>query len=596
MHLRLVILILFLQVFIDQDVLAQLDSSSVIVENYTKMSPDEAVRCILIDKQNYKWLGTDQGLYRIIGLDLEPEKLISDSITALAEDKKGTVWYANRKAEISTFDQSTIIPIQTKNTEILCMSYYKGDIWVGTTNGLYRISDDQLKILNHYTSENSKLKSNHINSLYSDPEGTFWIGTDAGVVIIKDKNWTHYEKEHKINGAISTKEGIWLLAEKKMWLIYKEDGRDRWQDAAVKRGLSQGPIRALVSDSKGNVYIASEILVQFNPYTDQSIIIDKDYGFVSSQTFSLACDKNDDLWVGTADRGMFRLDFLDGKVEQLTAIAFSKGELKCPGDKTATLTLVVKGGKTPYSYQWSPFGWATQKVDSVGAGNYQVTITDAEGEEYITAVQVRGPEPFSSKVISKERVSDITLKDGKANIQITGGSAPYRVIWDNGRNGLQVTNLSAGRHLVKVYDQNQCYYTTEVYIEAPRALPELDRQKLSVGQTLRINQLYFMADSSIISDESYPVLDEIFQFLAKNKDVTIEIGGHTNGIPPHEYCDRLSSQRAKNVAQYLYDKGIAVDQISFRGYGKRVPLASNDTVSGRQKNQRVEIKIVSISE
>ncbi|MBK8450045.1 MAG: hypothetical protein IPL42_08505 [Saprospiraceae bacterium] len=40
-----------------------------------KMGSEEAVRSILIDKQNYKWLGTDKGLYRMISMDMDPEKL-----------------------------------------------------------------------------------------------------------------------------------------------------------------------------------------------------------------------------------------------------------------------------------------------------------------------------------------------------------------------------------------------------------------------------------------------------------------------------------------------------------------------------------------
>jgi len=90
------------------------------------------------------------------------------------------------------------------------------------------------------------------------------------------------------------------------------------------------------------------------------------------------------------------------------------------------------------------------------------------------------------------------------------------------------------------------------------------------------------------------VLDEIFDFLDSNKKVVIEIGGHTNNIPSHEYCDRLSSSRAKNVASYLYNKGISQQRIAFKGYGKREPVASNESLAGRKKNQRVEIKILSI--
>lgn len=572
------------------------EEPKVVVEGYQKLSPNEAVRCIFIDKQNYKWLGTDRGLYRMISLETDPEIIATDSITGITEDKKQLLWYGNREQLLITEDQSQKIFLNQAKGDIHCITYFNGDIWVGTSQGLYRVSDDQSKILNHYNTKNSKLKSDNINMLYVDDENKMWVGTDAGVAIIDKKDWDYYEADHKITGAINTSEGVWLLAEKKMWLIYKEDGRDRWQDAAVKRGLSRGPVRALAADSKGRIYIASEILVQFDPVTDKSLQIDEDYGFVSSQTLSLKCDKNDDLWVGTADRGLYKMDMIDNDDEKFTVVAFSKGVIKCPSDRTASLILVVNGGKSPYRYQWSNPNFKGPKIDSVSGGTYSVTVTDAEGLDYVANVAVKAPDPITMTLISKQAISELNRKDGKATIKITGGTEPYRTLWSNGKSGLTVGNLGGGRHTVKIADANYCQLVSELYIEQPKVLPELIREKVVIGQTLRINELYFLADSTIISQESDQVLEEIYGFLKANPDIAIEIGGHTNGIPSHEYCDKLSNARAKNVAYYLYGKGIPESQIAYKGYGKRVPIASNDNQSGRQKNQRVEIKIIAIKQ
>jgi outer membrane protein OmpA-like peptidoglycan-associated protein len=128
----------------------------------------------------------------------------------------------------------------------------------------------------------------------------------------------------------------------------------------------------------------------------------------------------------------------------------------------------------------------------------------------------------------------------------------------------------------------------------PKILIELDRNKIKEGQTIGIDKLYFLADSSKITLESYPVLDEIVNFLKDNSNVSIEVGGHTNNIPTDDYCDKLSTNRAKAVADYLISKGLATDRILFKGYGKRNPIATNNTLDGRKKNQRVEIKILSI--
>lgn len=122
----------------------------------------------------------------------------------------------------------------------------------------------------------------------------------------------------------------------------------------------------------------------------------------------------------------------------------------------------------------------------------------------------------------------------------------------------------------------------------------LDRKKIRKGQTIEIENLYFKADVASINEDSYKVLDEVYDFLKSNTDITIEIGGHTNGTPSHEYCDKLSTDRAKVVAEYLVDKGIPADRLTYKGYGKRRSIASNLTKEGRKKNQRVEIKILSI--
>ena len=129
----------------------------------------------------------------------------------------------------------------------------------------------------------------------------------------------------------------------------------------------------------------------------------------------------------------------------------------------------------------------------------------------------------------------------------------------------------------------------------PKILKSLDIEKIRKGQTIRIDKLFFEANSSDIPYASHPVLNEIFQFMQINSNVVIEIGGHTNTIPAHDFCDRLSTDRAKSVAFYLRDKGIAGRRLLYKGYGKRKPLTKDTSQEGRKENQRVEIKILSVN-
>ncbi len=125
--------------------------------------------------------------------------------------------------------------------------------------------------------------------------------------------------------------------------------------------------------------------------------------------------------------------------------------------------------------------------------------------------------------------------------------------------------------------------------------PELDRSKIKKGKVIQVNNLYFKADSFRIKQASFDALDEVYDFLTENPDVKIEVGGHTNGVPPHSYCDKLSSARAKAVVDFLIKKGISKNRLSYKGYGKRKPVATNETKAGRNKNQRVEVKILSFN-
>lgn len=130
-----------------------------------------------------------------------------------------------------------------------------------------------------------------------------------------------------------------------------------------------------------------------------------------------------------------------------------------------------------------------------------------------------------------------------------------------------------------------------------KTIAGLDRERIiSDRGEVTIENLMFEPDSFAINRNAYPILNEVYYFLEENDDITVEIQGHTNGNRgiTDEYCDNLSTKRAKEVASYLAKKGIDTDRLNYAGYGKRKPIASNRTREGRMRNQRVVIKILSV--
>lgn len=134
-----------------------------------------------------------------------------------------------------------------------------------------------------------------------------------------------------------------------------------------------------------------------------------------------------------------------------------------------------------------------------------------------------------------------------------------------------------------------------VKIDKPKPVVQANKtryENAKIGETVRIENLYFKSDSASIQPESFKVLEELYQFMSEHSDVMIEVGGHTNNIPTDDFCNRLSTARAKEVSDYLIARGINDTRIRYRGYGKIQPVVPNINAENRLKNQRVEIKIL----
>ncbi len=264
--------------------------------------------------------------------------------------------------------------------------------------------------------------------------------------------------------------------------------------------------------------------------------------------------------------------------------------ISCSSASDGAVEAVINGGKPPYTIAWSDESTAGENRTGLGAGTYEVTVTDEAGNEKTAAVSLSAPEPLTAELGRVEPAFSDTSEDGKAEVSGNGGTPPYKISWDNGAEGPLVENLSLGQHSVTVTDANGCTASAEFEI-TERVLKELTRA-VSSGQTIQMQKLQFEADSSRIQESVKPLLNEIYLFLKDNPSIVVEIGGHTNNLPPDEYCDQLSTARARAVAEYMVAKGIPSDRVFYKGYGKRKPLFSNRTEDGRRRNQRVEIKIL----
>ena len=112
------------------------------------------------------------------------------------------------------------------------------------------------------------------------------------------------------------------------------------------------------------------------------------------------------------------------------------------------------------------------------------------------------------------------------------------------------------------------------------------------GEVKTLHGIFFATGKSDIMPQSYNALQHLLELLRQHPDVHIELRGHTDNQGTADFNMRLSLARAEAVANYLIERGINAQRLSTQGFGKTMPIDSNDTPEGRSKTRRVEYQVI----
>lgn len=590
MNFKFQIALSYLLVFMANLSISQEDTSKVAITRFDKVNTDARVNSTYIDDRNVIWLASSKGLVETTG---DGSKYITHfpntDIKDVTSDKKDNIWAASSSA-IYNFKTKTSYSLPDDGVNITDITYMDGMLWIGTDNGLYEFNATTHKF-KAYDTENSKLPNNTINFVHADKSRILWVGTNGGYVRMEGDKWEVQDKKVKMLATCENNEGQWIISDRDMFLINKYN---RLFPVKLDPTQYKGKINNFVIDSKGRIYIASDILVRYDPYKEVIDNYSVDAATLSKAALSLGCDKNDNIWIGTDGAGFYKLLFGDVAAEQINAILLVENYIQCAGSKNGSIKVSASGGTRPYTYKWNVSGASGTTASGLAAGEYEVTVTDKTMNTAVASIVLSNPEPVAIEMVSNNRVTNPDKPDGSVIVKVTGGAGSYSYLWSNGATTQNLTGARSGQYSLNAKDKHGCMATATFNIKREKFIPDLEINKVVVGQKLRINELNFASDSSSITQENFDILEEVYEFLAANPSVIVEIGGHTNTIPPHEYCDQLSTSRAKKVAEFLYERGIPKGRVSYKGYGKREPVTDSTTALGRQRNQRVEIKIINI--
>lgn len=191
-----------------------------------------------------------------------------------------------------------------------------------------------------------------------------------------------------------------------------------------------------------------------------------DNGEATTTNTSLSAGENH--WVSITDANGCRntYTFSVSQPDQLQLFVANTTNVNCAGPSSGSATVYAIGGTTPHKFTWS-----NEKVGSsvseLSAGNYTAYVTDANGCQASIPVTIVTDTPPIASISTISHVSCYSGSDGKATVNVSGGSTPYTYLWSNSQIGQQATGLAAGTYTVSVFDNLGCLTTTTAQVQQP---------------------------------------------------------------------------------------------------------------------------------
>jgi OmpA-OmpF porin, OOP family len=240
------------------------------------------------------------------------------------------------------------------------------------------------------------------------------------------------------------------------------------------------------------------------------------------------------------------------------------------GQKYQVKFYVIKARNAMYATDGFAVYFSKNKIDTTGYDGYlnvypQITTVDMGvilETEHWTKIK-----------------DEYTAEGGEKYITIGNFNSNFNTMW-------------VELHDIDPYNRYFCAY---YYIDDVSVIPvNYYENDLNIGAINVLDNIYFKAGQSQLLSGSIEELNKLFTLLKEYPALEIEIAGHTDNTGYEDHNRKLSYERAKAVAEYLFRQGISRSRIDCKGYGSSKPVADNSTLKGRNKNRRVEFKVVNL--
>lgn len=176
------------------------------------------------------------------------------------------------------------------------------------------------------------------------------------------------------------------------------------------------------------------------------------------------------LYQLTASGVMANCDYLISvQVFDMPELTLGHTDVSCPGGSDGTAFGAGTTGFPPYTYQWSTTE-TTDTISNLVAGTYTMTLTDGKNCQVTDSVTITEPSNIEVQFTTTPP-SCFAASDGAISISISGGTAPYTVLWANSLgSALSLQGLTAGSYPLTVTDASGCVHLDTVVLTEPTDL------------------------------------------------------------------------------------------------------------------------------
>lgn len=413
-----------------------------------------------------------------------------------------------------------------------------------------------------YNEKNSSIPHNFINDLAFDTkDNSLWIATGGGLLHWSEKDSTLYTpknselKDYGIKCIAIGKDGDKYIGTYGAG-IYKIDTEGKFSQLQIPSKSNKNTVLCIVEDKNKTIWVGTEEEGLFRIDSKFKVLISVEKN-AFTRVFKMLVDKENTKWIAT-ERGLYTLDtdsrlkiYPSLKDQPINAIAFSsQNELLVSSTLEST----------------AQFFMGEKKQTPSKDVHYQFR-TMLSTNESLWAASLSGLSLYS---MDKWTVFNPQNSAFPSTMVSTLAQNPKdNTIWAG----------TFGQGLVKLSQLKKL----------PEGEFRLGTASIKKGDVVRLH-IGFERATAIFNDTTG--ISELVEFMKENQAIRIELSGHTDTAGDATLNYKLSQERADAVKLYLMRNNIEANRIETKAYGGTKPISDNLNEESRQKNRRVEMRII----